>query len=166
MTGLWALVAALLVTAVLAVLLRLREGRIKVARRAGRDAPAVLTNDARTDAGTESGASAGAELPVEVRELLDSPSGAVPVTLVQLTTTFCVSCRPAREVLSALSSSTDGLRHVELDLTDRPDLAARLGVLRAPTTLAYDPSGTELLRVGGVPKPDTLLDALRPHLPA
>jgi hypothetical protein len=39
-------------------------------------------------------------------------------------------------------------------------------VLRTPTTLAVDGSGTELLRVGGVPKRDELLAALRSHLPS
>lgn len=158
MTGVWALLGALAVTAVLAVLLRRREGRIKVARRDLADAAAMAT---------ETGASGGgADLPAEVRELLAPQDGPAPVTLVQLSTSYCVSCRPARTVLTELSSATEGLRHVEIDLTDKPELAARLGVLRAPTTLALDPSGTELLRVGGVPRRDALLDALRPHLPA
>jgi hypothetical protein len=37
-------------------------------------------------------------------------------------------------------------------------------VLRTPTTLALTADGRELLRVGGVPKGSTLVDALRPHL--
>jgi hypothetical protein len=31
--------------------------------------------------------------------------------------------------------------------------------------VAFTSDGTELLRVGGVPKGATLIDALRPHLP-
>jgi hypothetical protein len=38
-------------------------------------------------------------------------------------------------------------------------------VLTTPTTLAVNAKGEELMRVGGVPKRDTLLAALRPHLP-
>jgi len=104
--------------------------------------------------------SAKRELPADVRGAL-APDG---VTLVQLSTTFCAPCRHARVLLADLASRTEGLHHAELDLTDRPDLARELAVLRTPTTLAIDERGTELLRVGGVPKREALLEALRPHL--
>src|SRR5205085_189765 len=71
-------------------------------------------------------------LPADVRALV-APTG---VTLVQLSTTFCAPCRHARVLLSDLASRTDGLHHTELDLTDRPDLAKELSVLRTPTTPA------------------------------
>jgi thiol-disulfide isomerase/thioredoxin len=99
-------------------------------------------------------------LPTDVRALV-APDG---VTLVQLSTTFCAPCRHARVLLSDLAARTDGLHHTELDLTDRPDLAKELSVLRTPTTLAIDGRGAEILRVGGVPKRDELLAALAPHL--
>jgi thiol-disulfide isomerase/thioredoxin len=99
-------------------------------------------------------------LPDDVQALV-APSG---VTLVQLSTTFCAPCRHTRVLLSDLASRTEGLHHTELDITDRPELARELSVLRTPTTLAVDGRGTELLRVGGVPKRDDLLAALRPHL--
>jgi thiol-disulfide isomerase/thioredoxin len=100
------------------------------------------------------------DLPAPVRDLL------VPgVTLVQLSTTFCAPCRHAKVILTDLASRTDGLTHAELDVTDLPDVAAQLGVMRTPTTLALTADGTEVLRVGGVPKRDTLLAALQPHLP-
>ncbi|MEV8444126.1 thioredoxin family protein [Actinosynnema sp. NPDC051121] len=137
MTGAWALLGAVAVVAVIAVVLRARDGRVSAAK-------------------------AHADLPAPVRDLLD-PDAAV--TLVQLSTEFCANCRQARTVLEDLAGRTEGLRHAELDVTDLPEVAADLGVLRAPTTLALTPSGAELLRVGGVPKPDTLIAALRPHLP-
>ena len=100
------------------------------------------------------------DLPAPVRDLL------VPgVTLVQLSTTFCAPCRHAKVVLSDLADRTDGLSHAELDVTNLPDVAAQLGVMRTPTTLALTADGVEVLRVGGVPKRDSLLAALRPHLP-
>jgi hypothetical protein len=67
-------------------------------------------------------------------------------------------------VLSNLASGTEGLRHVELDVTDQPEVAQALGILRTPTTLALAADGRELLRIGGVPKGSDVLDALRPHL--
>jgi thiol-disulfide isomerase/thioredoxin len=105
---------------------------------------------------------AASGLPADVQALV-APAG---VTLVQLSTTFCAPCRHARAVLSNLAERVDGLHHTELDLTERPDLARELSVLRTPTTLAVDDRGTEILRVGGVPKRDELLTALRPHLPS
>ncbi|MFE9744579.1 thioredoxin family protein [Saccharothrix saharensis] len=142
MTGAWALLGAVAVVAVIALVLRARDGRVRPA-------------GARA-------AEAHADLPAPVRELLDP---ATPVTLVQLSTTFCANCRQTRTVLEELAGRTEGLRHAELDVTDLPEVAATLGVLRAPTTLALTPSGAELLRFGGVPKPDPLIAALRPHLP-
>jgi len=140
MTGLWVLLGALVIAGVLAWLLQAREGRIKQTK----------------------GAPVAAGLPEPVRAALaDAPS----VTLVQVSTTFCAPCRHARAVLTRLAEHTDGLRHVELDVTDRPEIATSLGVLRTPTTVAFTSDGTELLRVGGVPRGDTLIDALRPHLP-
>lgn len=99
------------------------------------------------------------DLPSVVRDLL-----APGVTLVQLSTTFCAPCRHAKVILRDLADRTDGLTHAELDVTDLPDVAAALGVMRTPTTLALTTDGTEVLRVGGVPKRDTLLAALQPHL--
>ncbi|MET9228608.1 thioredoxin family protein [Lentzea sp. NPDC003310] len=136
MTGVWALLGALAVAGAVGVLLKVREGRIS------RRSPV-------------------ADLPAPVRDLLVAPG----VTLVQLSTTFCAPCRHAKVILRDLADRTEGLAHAELDVTDLPDVAASLGVMRTPTTLALTPDGTEVLRVGGVPKRDSLLAALRPHLP-
>jgi thiol-disulfide isomerase/thioredoxin len=135
MTGVWALVGALAVAGAIGVLLKVREGRIK-------------TSSPQSD------------LPAPVRDLL-----APGVTLVQLSTTFCAPCRHAKVILRDLADRTTGLTHAELDVTNLPDVAAQLGVMRTPTTLALTADGTEVLRVGGVPKRDTLLAALQPHLP-
>jgi thiol-disulfide isomerase/thioredoxin len=136
MTGALVLIGTLVLAGGVGLVLRSRRGRV-------RTAPAGV-------------------VPEDVRRLLD-PSAAV--TLVQLSTTFCAPCRQARVLLSDLAARTDGLGHTELDLTDRPDLARQLSVLRTTTTLAVDASGSELLRVGGVPRREALLEALHPHLP-
>ena len=100
-------------------------------------------------------------LPNELRELVDPASR---VTLLQISTTFCAPCRHTRVLLSDLADRTEGLRHVDFDVTNHPEVATTLGVLSTPTTLAVDADGVELLRVGGVPKRDALLAALHPHL--
>ncbi|MCX2948164.1 thioredoxin family protein [Lentzea sp. NEAU-D7] len=135
MTGVWALLGALAAAGAIGVLLKVREGRISRAKDS-------------------------IDLPAPVRDLL-----APGVTLVQLSTTFCAPCRHAKVVLRDLADRTDGLTHAELDVTNLPDVTTRLGVMRTPTTIALKPDGTEVLRVGGVPKRDSLLAALRPHLP-
>jgi thiol-disulfide isomerase/thioredoxin len=134
MTGVLVLVGTLVLATVAGLVMKARNGRV------------------RTTANTR--------LPSDVQAVL-APAG---VTLVQLSTTFCAPCRHTRVLLSDLASRTDGLHHTELDLTERPELAKELSVLRTPTTLAIDPAGTEILRVGGVPKRDELLAALQPHL--
>ncbi|ATE57665.1 MULTISPECIES: thioredoxin family protein [Actinosynnema] len=96
-------------------------------------------------------------LPDEVRALLDPDA---EVTLVQVTTRFCAGCRRSREVLAGLVARTGGVRLAELDVTERPELAAALGVLATPTTVAYDRRGAELLRVTGVPDAEGLSGAL------
>jgi thiol-disulfide isomerase/thioredoxin len=137
MTGVLVLIGTLVLASVAGLAVRARNGKVRA------------TEVARG-------------LPADVRDAL-APAG---VTLVQLSTTFCAPCRHTRVLLADLASRTDGLHHAELDLTERPDLARELSVLRTPTTLAIDERGTELLRVGGVPKREALLAALRPHLTA
>ncbi|PPK67794.1 thioredoxin family protein [Actinokineospora auranticolor] len=137
MTGLYVALGTLLVAAVVGRLVRLRDGRNRRAR--------------------------AAALPEDVRRVLDPADG---VTLVQLSSQFCGTCHQAKALLTDLAAGTAGLGYADIDLTDRPELAKELAVLRTPTTLAVAADGMELLRVGGVPKREDLLTALRPHLSA
>jgi len=139
-TAVWVLLATAALVTAAGVALRRRSGRVRGT--AAALPPAVLAELAR----------------------LDGMPGSGAVTLLQLSTTFCAPCRQARVLLSDLAARTPGLRHVEVDVTDRPELAAPLRVRSTPTTLAVDAGGRELLRLVGVPRRDTLLDALRPHL--
>ncbi|MFB9725430.1 thioredoxin family protein [Haloechinothrix salitolerans] len=139
MTGLWILLGALTAGLAVGVALRLHEGRIRPAR-PGEDVDP-------------------SHLPERVADAL-GPA----VTLVQISTTFCSPCRHTHARLAMLAENHDGLRHADIDVTHEPEIAHQLGVLRTPTTIAYDAAGTELLRVGGVPDADALLDSLRPHL--
>jgi thiol-disulfide isomerase/thioredoxin len=137
MTGVWVLIGTVAVATVFGLAWRAAQGRVRGGK-------------------TESA------LPEPLRAAVDNGSA---VTLLQLSTTFCTPCRHTRVLLSDLASRTDGLAHVDFDVTDQPEIATSLGVLRTPTTLAVNSAGVELMRVGGVPKRDTLIEALRPHLP-
>ncbi|HJQ44972.1 MAG TPA: thioredoxin family protein [Amycolatopsis sp.] len=136
MVGILVVVAVLVIGLAAGVLMRAREGRIRTA-------------------GPQHA------LPAPVADALDP---AADVTLVQISTTFCAPCRHTRAILEPLAERTDGLSHAELDVTDQPEVAHALGVLRTPTTLAFSPDGTELLRVSGVPRGAALLEALDEHL--
>ncbi len=135
MVGVLVLVGTLVLATAVGLVMKAREGRVRATA-------------------MQSG------LPADIRALV-APTG---VTLVQLSTAFCAPCRHTKTLLSLLAARTEGLHHTELDVTDRPELARELSVLRTPTTLAIDGSGAELLRVGGVPRQDDLLAALEPHL--
>lgn len=89
-----------------------------------------------------------------------SPGPDDRVLLLQLSSPVCTPCARTREQLEALAAERPDLRHVEIDVADRPDVAKALHVLRTPTTVAFDRAGAELLRVGGVPRRAELVAAL------
>ncbi|WP_285658572.1 thioredoxin family protein [Actinomycetospora sp. NBRC 106375] len=82
------------------------------------------------------------------------------VLLLQLSSPICTPCERTREQLGALAAEHAGVRHVDVDIAERPEVARALSVMRTPTTVAFDRTGTELLRVGGVPRRDELIAAL------
>ncbi|QNA92448.1 MULTISPECIES: thioredoxin family protein [unclassified Microbacterium] len=81
-------------------------------------------------------------------------------TLVQFSTEMCARCPQVRRLLDGYASDHEGLRHVEIDLTHRPDLSARYKVLQTPTTFVIDSSGAVRARFHGVPHRHALADAL------
>lgn len=93
-------------------------------------------------------------------------------TLVQFSTASCARCPAARRVLLAAAGSHAGVRHAEVDLTERADLASRHRVLQTPTVLVLDERGAVATRIAGAPRPAdldaALADVLRldPRAPA
>ena len=81
-------------------------------------------------------------------------------TFVQFSTEMCTRCPQVRRMLSGYAAETDGLNHVEVDLTHRPDLSARYRVLQTPTTFVVDGSGAVRARFHGVPHRHALSEAL------
>jgi thiol-disulfide isomerase/thioredoxin len=79
-------------------------------------------------------------------------------TLLQLSTEICAPCRATARVLGELSD--DGVRHVEVDIADRPDLVSRFNVLQTPTTLILDRDGTVRARIGGAVRRDLVVAEL------
>ncbi|MGP3535223.1 TlpA family protein disulfide reductase [Microbacterium sp. RD1] len=77
-------------------------------------------------------------------------------TLLQFSTEMCARCPGVHRMLSAVAADFDGVRHLDVDLTHRPDIAKHFRVLQTPTTLILDHSGAVQSRIGGVPGRDML----------
>lgn len=80
-------------------------------------------------------------------------------TLVYFTTPTCVPCktvqRPAIQSLSQMLGNA--LQVIEIDATEKPDLASHWGVMSVPTTFLFDPKG-QLRHVNhGVTRAEKLL---------
>jgi thiol-disulfide isomerase/thioredoxin len=81
-------------------------------------------------------------------------------TLLQFSTPLCSPCRATHTVLDGVARERGGLRHVDLDISDRRDLASRFNIMQTPTTLILDATGTVRARIGGAARRDTVLAEL------
>lgn len=79
-------------------------------------------------------------------------------TLLQLSTEVCAPCRATARVLDDLSDAD--VRHVEVDIADRPDLVSRFNVLQTPTTFILDRDGIVRARIGGAVRRDLVIAEL------
>ena len=122
---------------------RSRTGRVRAVHDAGR------TGD---DASTT--VTASQDLGVATDAFGDS------ATLVQFSTEYCSRCPATARELASIAHDYAGVRHVEVDLTHRPDVADRFRVLQTPTTLILDGRGATTARIAGVPRPHEVRDRL------
>ena len=81
-------------------------------------------------------------------------------TLVQFSTDFCAYCGPTRELLAEVARSRDGVALVEIDATQRLDLARRLNVLSTPTVLVLASDGSIARRSSGQQRKADVLAAV------
>ena len=86
--------------------------------------------------------------------------GAV-ATLLQFSTEVCSICVATARLFRDLEKQTPGLKHIEVDITDRMDLAAHFGIMQTPTTLILDKSGMVKARIGGAPRPNVVNEELK-----
>ncbi|GAA1845435.1 TlpA family protein disulfide reductase [Agromyces salentinus] len=148
-----ALIAGLALPAVataIGLVWRSRTGRLRVATRT--DAASAAPGDVGA---VRSGRTAAA-LALDLRETELGEAA----TLVQFSTEFCSRCPATARGLRAIADDFAGVRHVEVDLTRRADLADRFAVRETPTTLILAADGTLSARIGGVPR----TGAVRSHL--
>ncbi|MGF0116958.1 thioredoxin family protein [Promicromonospora sp. Marseille-Q5078] len=88
------------------------------------------------------------------------------VTFVQLSAAVCAPCRATARVLRGLAEREDGVVHHELDVEEHLDLVRQLGVLTTPTVVVLDASGAQAARSSGGMSPAQARQALAAALPA
>lgn len=77
-------------------------------------------------------------------------------TLLQFSTELCSRCPGVHRTLAAVADTHEGVRHLDVDLTHRPDIAKHFHILQTPTTLLLDRDGVIQTRFGGAPNRDVL----------
>jgi thiol-disulfide isomerase/thioredoxin len=81
-------------------------------------------------------------------------------TLLQFSSAFCAPCRATRRVLGEVETMVDGVQYVELDAESHLDLVRRLDIMRTPTVLVLDATGTIVTRASGQPRKADVIAAL------
>ena len=74
------------------------------------------------------------------------------VTPLQFSTEFCSICVQTAKLYKNLEKTTPGLKHIEVDVTDRMDLAAHFNLMQTPTTLILNKHVKLMARIGGAPR--------------
>lgn len=77
-------------------------------------------------------------------------------TLLQFSTELCARCPGVHRTLASVADAHPGVRHLNVDLTHRPDIAKHFHVLQTPTTLVLDRDGAVQTRFGGAPSREVL----------
>ncbi|MGZ0068513.1 MULTISPECIES: TlpA family protein disulfide reductase [Microbacterium] len=83
-------------------------------------------------------------------------------TLLQFSTETCHRCPAVHRTLAEMARDCDDVVHLDIDVTDRPDIARRFQIAQTPTTLVLDGRGVVRTRFGGAPRRDVVqLEILR-----
>lgn len=82
------------------------------------------------------------------------------VTFLQFSSEFCSQCAQTARLFHELETQHSDILHVEVDITDRLDLANKFNILQTPTTLVLDKDGIVTSRIGGAAKLQTIQDEL------
>lgn len=77
-------------------------------------------------------------------------------TLLQFSTETCGRCPGVHRTLGTIAGEHEGVVHLDVDLTHRPDIAHHFHVLQTPTTLILDGDGVIQTRFGGTPRRDVI----------
>lgn len=81
-------------------------------------------------------------------------------TFVQFSTPICAKCPGTARLLRTVAEGHRGVAHIEIDASERLDLARELSIMRTPTTLVLDGDGAIVARMDGAPTPQQAEQAL------
>ena len=82
-------------------------------------------------------------------------------TLLQFSTEVCSVCASTARLYGELEKATPGLKHIEVDITNRMDLAAHFSIMQTPTTLILDKHGMVKARIGGAPRQNVIAEEIK-----
>ena len=138
MTGVWLLLAVLVLSTVGGLVHRARSGRVR---------------ESEPDSSLRAVLAELGEVPGE------------RATLLQFSSAFCAPCRATRRILSDVAELVPGVAHVEVDAEKHLDVVRRLDIRKTPTTLVLDDRAVEVKRAAGQPRKADVLAALGQALP-
>ncbi|HWH29627.1 MAG TPA: thioredoxin family protein [Mycobacteriales bacterium] len=144
MTGVWVVLAVLVLSTAFGLAHRARSGRIRT-RRAG------------------PGPHDGDDLRPVLATLGQTPGERA--TLLQFSSAFCAPCRATRRILSEVEALLPGVKHVELDAEQHLDLVRRLDISKTPTTLVLDADARVRARAVGQPRKAEVVAAVADAVP-
>lgn len=78
------------------------------------------------------------------------------VTILQFSTTFCSQCRAAKSLISDVVKDEKDISYLEIDAESNLALVRKVDVRSTPTTIFLDKDGYEIARATGAPKRDQL----------
>jgi thiol-disulfide isomerase/thioredoxin len=136
--GVAVLGAAVVLSALAAGWLRLRDGRLRSDGEGGMGPQAVL-------------------------ERLGVRPGDADLTVVQFSTAFCGPCRATRARLQQLQATRPGLAYVHVDAESHLDEVRELDIRRTPTLFYLLRDGSLLGRSSGAPRPEELTELVSAH---
>lgn len=77
-------------------------------------------------------------------------------TLLQFSTDTCGKCPAVHRTLFDVAAGHEGVTHLNVDLTHRPDIAKHFHVVQTPTTFILDSNGAVQTRFGGAARRDVV----------
>ncbi len=77
-------------------------------------------------------------------------------TLVQFSSAFCSPCRATRTLLRDVTARIDDVAYVDVDAESHLELVRRLGIVRTPTVVVLDCTGSVVRQASGVPRRDQI----------
>lgn len=81
-------------------------------------------------------------------------------TFVMFSTPMCATCPGTLRLLTDVAASQRHVAVIDIDASERLDLARELSIMRTPTTLVLDSDGVPVARMDGPPTRDQAQAAL------